>query len=69
MNGNTSSKLAKQSKSPPARKSLSRPYGLTKYGRTLADVILAEGTNVNYTLIKEGWCWWYRKYVQGKVQN
>jgi endonuclease YncB( thermonuclease family) len=38
-------------------------HGLDKYGRTLADVLLPDGTNVNHTLVKEGWCWWYRKYA------
>lgn len=40
-------------------------HGLDKYGRTLADVLLPDGTNVNHTLVKEGWCWWYRKYAPG----
>jgi len=40
-------------------------HGLDKYGRTLADVLLADGTNVNHTLVKDGWCWWYRKYAPG----
>lgn len=39
--------------------------GLDKYGRTIADVLLPDGTNVNRELVKEGWCWWYRKYVPG----
>jgi micrococcal nuclease len=34
-----------------------------RYGRTLADVLLPDGTNVNHSLVKEGWCWWYRKYA------
>jgi endonuclease YncB( thermonuclease family) len=38
-------------------------HGLDKYGRTLADVLLHDGTNVNHTLVKDGWCWWYRKYA------
>ena len=29
----------------------------------MTDVLLAEGTNVNQELVKDGWCWWYRKYV------
>ena len=33
--------------------------------RTLADVLLRNGTNVNHTLVKDGWCWWYRKYAPG----
>jgi len=32
-------------------------HGLDKYGRTLADVLLPDGTNVNHTLVKVGWCW------------
>jgi endonuclease YncB( thermonuclease family) len=35
--------------------------GKDKYARTLADVLLPDGTNVNHTLVKDGWCWWYRK--------
>jgi endonuclease YncB( thermonuclease family) len=34
-------------------------HGQDKYGRTLADVLLKDGTNVNHTLVKDGWCWWY----------
>jgi hypothetical protein len=34
-------------------------------GRTLADVLLLDGTNVNHTLVEDGWCWWYRKYAPG----
>ncbi|SLM48409.1 Uncharacterized endonuclease (modular protein) [Nitrospira japonica] len=37
-------------------------YGVDRYGRTLADVMLTDGTNINHKLVKEGWCWWYRKY-------
>jgi micrococcal nuclease len=40
-------------------------HGKDKYKRTLADVILPDGTNVNRTLVQEGWCWWYRKYAPG----
>jgi micrococcal nuclease len=40
-------------------------HGKDKYGRTIADVLLADGTNVNQTLVKDGWCWWYRKYALG----
>ena len=34
-----------------------------KYGRTLADVLMTDGTNVNHELVKQGWCWWDRKYA------
>ena len=40
-------------------------HGLDKYKRTLADVLLSDGTNVNHTLVKDGCCWWYRKYAPG----
>ena len=40
-------------------------YGKDKSGRTLADVLLLDGTNVDHTLIEDGWCWWYRKYAPG----
>ena len=40
-------------------------FGKDKYRRTIADVLLPDGTNVNHTLVKDGWCWWYRKYAPG----
>ena len=39
------------------------PYEKDKYGRTVADVTLPDETNVNQLLVKDGWCWWYRKYA------
>jgi endonuclease YncB( thermonuclease family) len=30
-------------------------------------VLLPDGTNVNHTLVKDGWCWWYRKYAPENV--
>ena len=38
-------------------------YGRDGYKRTLADVFLPDGTNVNRELVKAGWCWWYREYA------
>ena len=40
-------------------------HGQDKYGRTLGDVILPDGMNLNQELVKQGWCWWYRKYAPG----
>ena len=40
-------------------------YGKDKYRHTLADVLLPDGTDVNHALVKDGWCWWYRKYAPG----
>jgi len=37
-------------------------------GRTLGDVFLPDGTNVNHGLVKYGWCWWYRKYAPGDAE-
>ena len=39
------------------------PYEKDKYGRLVADVILPNQNNVNQLLVKDGWCWWYRKYA------
>jgi endonuclease YncB( thermonuclease family) len=30
-------------------------------------VFLRDGTNVNHELVKNGWCWWYRKYAPGNT--
>jgi endonuclease YncB( thermonuclease family) len=40
-------------------------HGHDKYKRTLGDVLLPDGTSVNHALVKDGWCWWYRKYAPG----
>ena len=40
-------------------------YGYDKYKHTLADVLLPDGMNLNQELVKQGWCWWYRKYPPG----
>lgn len=42
-------------------------FGKDKYGRTIADVLLPDGTNVNHELVKDGWCWWYQKYAPGST--
>jgi endonuclease YncB( thermonuclease family) len=42
-------------------------FGKDKYGRTIADVLLSDGTHVNHMLVKDGWCWWYRKYALGNT--
>lgn len=38
-------------------------HGLDKYKRTIADVTLPDGRLLNHELVKDGWCWWYRKYA------
>lgn len=37
-------------------------YGLDKYGRTIGDVYLPDGTLLNKELVKAGLAWWYCKY-------
>lgn len=39
-----------------------RRAGKDRYGRTLGTVELPNGTNLNYELVRQGWCWWFRKY-------
>jgi endonuclease YncB( thermonuclease family) len=43
-------------------------HGYDKYKRTLADVLLLDGTNVNHTLVKDGWYCWYRKYAPADTE-
>jgi len=43
-------------------------HGHDKYERTIADVFLPDGTNVNHELVKNGWCWWYRKYAPDNTE-
>jgi endonuclease YncB( thermonuclease family) len=33
----------------------------------LADVIFPDGMNVNHRLVKDGVCWWHRKYAPGDM--
>lgn len=40
-------------------------HGHDKYRRTIGDVILPDGMNLNHELVKQGWCWWYRTYAPG----
>jgi endonuclease YncB( thermonuclease family) len=35
-----------------------------RYGRTIALVLLTDGTNVNYQLVKNGYAWQYKAYSQ-----
>jgi endonuclease YncB( thermonuclease family) len=41
--------------------------GKDRYGRTLVSVILPDGRNLNRTLVRDGWCWWHRKYAPGNA--
>lgn len=37
--------------------------GKDRYSRTLATIVLPDGKNLNHELVRDGWCWWYRKYA------
>src|SRR5216117_3682922 len=67
MNGKAFGLLAKHAASDLAfgEEVSVQTYGLDKYRRTLADVLLLDCTNVNQILVEDGWCWWYRKYAPG----
>jgi endonuclease YncB( thermonuclease family) len=39
------------------------PLRRDRHGRTVADVLLSDGTNVSQQLVKEGLAWWYKKYA------
>lgn len=43
-------------------------FGKDKYGRTIGEVILPDGMNLNQELVRQGWCWWYRKYAPGNTE-
>jgi len=41
-------------------------HGKDKYGRTIGDVVLQDGSNLNRQLVKEGLAWWFWKHSQDK---
>jgi endonuclease YncB( thermonuclease family) len=36
---------------------------LRPHKHTLRDVLLPDGMNINQKLVKQGWCWLYRRYA------
>ena len=48
---------------PTAKEGTVQTHGHDKYKRTLGDVILPDGMNLNQELVRQGVCWWYRKYA------
>jgi endonuclease YncB( thermonuclease family) len=44
-----------------------RSAGKDRYRRTLGTVELTDGTNLNYELVRQGWCWWYWKYAPDEI--
>jgi endonuclease YncB( thermonuclease family) len=43
-------------------------FGKDKYHRTIAYVILPDGVNLTQELVKQGWCWWYRRYATSDTE-
>jgi endonuclease YncB( thermonuclease family) len=42
-------------------KAHARPINLRPHKYTLRDVLLPDGMNLNQKLVKQGWCWLYRR--------
>ena len=42
-------------------------WGKDWYGRVLGEVELRDGTNLNYELVRQGWCWRYWKYASDEI--
>jgi micrococcal nuclease len=38
-------------------------FSKDKYRRLIADIILPDGRNLNHELVRNGYAWWYRKFV------
>jgi hypothetical protein len=41
-------------------------HGKDRHGRTIGDVVLQDGSNLNQQLVKEGLAWWFWKHSQDK---
>ena len=69
-NGQAYGKKAKQAASALAfgKEVTVQTRGLDRYKRILGNVILPDGMNLNHELVKQGWCWWYRKYALGDTK-
>ena len=40
-----------------------RDRGLDRYGRTIGEVFLLDGRNVNHEIVRAGLAWWFRRYA------
>jgi len=40
-----------------------RPRNKDRYGRTVAEIVLPDGRNLNHELVQAGFAWWVRKYA------
>ena len=67
--GQTFGKRAKQATSELVfgKNVVLQTHGKDRHGLTIADVFLPDGRKVNQLLVKNGWCWWYRKHAPRDV--
>jgi endonuclease YncB( thermonuclease family) len=49
------------------KKPHAKPIRLDQSNNTLPDVLLPDGMNINQELVKQGWCWLYRRDAPGDV--
>jgi micrococcal nuclease len=49
------------------KKAQAKPINLRPHKYTLADVLLPDGMNLKQELVKQGWCWWYRRYASEDI--
>jgi len=42
-------------------------FDTDRYGRTVGDVLLRDGRNLNHALVQAGLAWWYRKHSDSPV--
>ena len=40
-----------------------KTFGTDRYGRTIGEVLLPDGTNLNQELVAAGLAWWFQKYA------
>jgi endonuclease YncB( thermonuclease family) len=40
---------------------------IDQYGRTVGEVILPDGRNLNHELVSAGFAWWYREYSKDEI--
>ncbi len=40
---------------------------IDRYGRTVGEIFLPDGTSLNRLLVQEGYAWWYRKYSKDET--
>jgi len=44
------------------------PMSTDRYGRTVGEVFLSDGTSLNKTLVSTGYAWWYQRYAPHDIE-